>query len=96
MAGKAEIAALLLGGYLVGRTKKMRLVLTLAAAAGGGRLSSGTGGVAAQVTKTLASSPEATVLVQQLAGPLATAAKAAAVGEPIVVLIWFRDDVTSA
>lgn len=79
MAGKAEIAALLLGGYLLGRTKRMRLVLTLAAAAEGGRLSSGTGGVAAQLTKTLASSPEAKALVQQLTGQLPTAAKAAAV-----------------
>ena len=79
MAGRAETAALLLGGYLLGRTKRMPLVLALAAAAGGGRLSSGKGPVAAQVTKTLASSPEVKALVQQVTGPLAVAARTAAI-----------------
>src|SRR4051794_15673763 len=81
MAGKGQLAALLLGGYLLGRTKKMRLALTLAAAVGGSRMAGNAGGksVLGQINGLVASNPQAKALVDQVTTTLAQSAKTAAI-----------------
>src|SRR4051794_40312450 len=81
MAGKGQLAALLLGGYLLGRTKKMRLALTLAAAVGGSRMAGNAGGksVLGRINGLVASSPQAKALVDQVTTTLAQTAKTAAI-----------------
>src|SRR4051794_41908833 len=81
MAGKGQLAALLLGGYLLGRTKKMRLALTLAAAVGGSRMAGNAGGksVLGRINGLVASSPQAKALVDQGTTTPAQTAKTAAI-----------------
>lgn len=70
----ARIALAVGGGYLLGRTKKLRLALTLSSLVAGQRLS-GSNGLLGQGLDTLRSSPEFDRLREQLTG----AGKAAAV-----------------
>jgi hypothetical protein len=81
MAGKGQLAALLLGGYLLGRTKKMRLALTLAAAVGGSRVAgqAGGGNILGRINGLVESSPQAKALVDQVMTTLAQSAKTAAI-----------------
>lgn len=78
MDGRARFAVVLLAGYLLGRTKKMKLALTVAGALGGKQLVNNRKDILGQVTKVLDSSPEAKRLVNEVAGTLVQAARGAA------------------
>ncbi len=65
-------------GYLLGRTRKLRLALTLAGIGASRRLGGGPGGLAEQGTKLLGSSPELKTLGETVRGRLVEAGKAAA------------------
>ncbi|MFD1213458.1 hypothetical protein ACFQ36_15565, partial [Arthrobacter sp. GCM10027362] len=79
MDNKAKVTGLVLAGYLLGRTKKLKLALTVAGALGGKQLMNNKDELAAQVTKLVQSSPEARRLVEQVSGRLVEAAKGAAI-----------------
>lgn len=64
-------------GYLLGRRRKLRKALVLAAAVAAGRASQNSGGLAKLGSNLLQSSPHLTNL-GRLGGPLASASKAAA------------------
>jgi hypothetical protein len=79
MTGGARIALGVAVGYLLGRSKKMRLALMLAAAGASGRLGGTPGELLQRGTKALASSPEVGKVVDNLRGELVDALRAAAV-----------------
>jgi hypothetical protein len=66
-------------GYLMGRRRKMRLALTLAAAGASRRLGKTPGGLVKEGTKLLSASPEVKALTETVRGRLVEAGKAAAV-----------------
>ncbi|MBV9594664.1 MAG: hypothetical protein JO147_12825 [Actinobacteria bacterium] len=66
------------GGYLLGRTKKMKLALMVGGLAAG-RVAGGPGQLVAQATKLLGQSPEFSRLTEEVRGRLLEAGKAAAV-----------------
>ncbi|KAA6216329.1 hypothetical protein [Streptomyces filamentosus] len=68
----ARIGTALVGGYVLGRTKKAKLALGLAMALAGSRVKPG------QLGKTLAHSPFLNSVNEQVRGELMTAGKAAA------------------
>ena len=69
MPGKGTLAALLIGGYLLGRTKKLRLALTVASLVGGGSSAlGGRKGILSRVTGLVESSPQLKGLVEQVTG----------------------------
>ncbi|AJF63699.1 hypothetical protein SVTN_03700 [Streptomyces vietnamensis] len=68
----AKIGTALIGGYLLGRTKKGKLALSLAMAMAGSRIKPG------QLGKSIAHSPLLSSVNQQVRGELVTAGKAAA------------------
>ncbi len=83
MDDKVKLAGLLLGGYLLGRTKKMRLALMIAAGIAGKRLkdeSQGAGllGGLGGLRDSVLSSPEIKRLQGEVTGKLVGAGKAAA------------------
>ncbi|GAB3526474.1 hypothetical protein [Arthrobacter monumenti] len=78
MDEKAKLTAILFGGYLLGRTKKAKLALTVAGLIGGKQLSSSKGGLMSQMNELAKSSPEVRKLREQITGKLADAAKGAA------------------
>jgi Mg-chelatase subunit ChlI len=65
-------------GYLLGRTKKMRLALMIAAASAGGKLGVSPRQLLQQGYKRLAASPEMGKITESLRGELLDAAKSAA------------------
>jgi hypothetical protein len=73
-----RVAVGLVAGYFLGRTRKMRLALMLAAAGATGKLGS-PGELAQRGVKMLASSPEVAKIGQTVRGELVDALKAAAV-----------------
>lgn len=83
MDDKLKFAALLLAGYLLGRTKKMKLALTIAGAVAGNQLKDESsraallGGVGG-VKDSLLSSPEIKRLTDEVSGKLMEAGRAAA------------------
>ncbi|WP_345428588.1 hypothetical protein [Actinoallomurus vinaceus] len=66
-------------GYLLGRTRKLKLVMTLAAARASSRLGKNPARLVRQGTKLLVSSPELKTLTDTVRGRLLEAGKAAAV-----------------
>ncbi|MFH8623330.1 ABC transporter substrate-binding protein [Streptomyces vietnamensis] len=68
----AKIGTALIGGYLLGRTKKGKLALSIAMAMAGSRIKPG------QLGKSIAHSPFLSSVNQQVRGELVTAGKAAA------------------
>jgi hypothetical protein len=77
--GKAKVTGLVLAGYLLGRTKKLKLALTIAGAVGGKQLMNNKDELLGQVTKLVQSSPETRRLVEQVSVRLLDAAKGAAI-----------------
>ena len=75
----ATTVAAVAGGYLLGRTKKMKLALMLAAMLAGKKLPSGGSGLTSQLTDLVQSNPELSNLMKQIQGNLTQAARAAAV-----------------
>ncbi|GEL17581.1 hypothetical protein [Pseudonocardia asaccharolytica] len=73
----ARIALGVAGGYLLGRTKKMKLALMLGGLAAGQR-AGGPSEILAQGTKLVKASPELTRLVDEMRGRLLDAGKGAA------------------
>jgi Mg-chelatase subunit ChlI len=76
-AGPQVVVAVGLG-YLLGRTKKMRLALMIAAASAGGKLGVSPRQLLQQGYKRLAASPEMGKITESLRGELLDAAKSAA------------------
>jgi hypothetical protein len=74
----ARVALGVAGGYLLGRTKKMKLALMLGGMAAG-RRAGGPGELLGQGTKLLAASPELSRLVSEVRGRLLEAGKGAVV-----------------
>jgi hypothetical protein len=74
-----RIALAVGAGYLMGRRRKMKLALTLAAAGASGRIAKNPAGLVKQGTKLLSASPEVKVLTETVRGRLVEAGKAAAV-----------------
>ncbi|WP_433189514.1 hypothetical protein [Actinoallomurus sp. CA-150999] len=74
-----RIALAVGAGYLMGRRRKMKLALTLAAAGASGRIAKDPAGLVRQGTKLLSASPEVKVLTETVRGRLVEAGKAAAV-----------------
>jgi len=66
-------------GYLLGRTRKLRLALALAGVGAGRRLGGGPGGLVKQGTRLFGSSPEVKALTESVRERLLDAGKAAAV-----------------
>jgi len=66
-------------GYLVGRTRKLKLLMSLAGAGASGRLGKNPAGLVKQATRLLDSSPELKTLTETVRGRLLEAGKAAAV-----------------
>jgi hypothetical protein len=79
MNSGARLGLAVTAGYLLGRFRKLKWALGLAALAGRGRLPSGPGGLLQQGAKVLTSSPEFTKLTDEMKGRLVDAGKAAAV-----------------
>jgi hypothetical protein len=73
----ARVALGIAGGYLLGRTKKMKLALMVGGLAAG-RKAGGPGQLLAQGTKLIGQSPELTRLTDEVRGRLLDAGKAAA------------------
>jgi hypothetical protein len=76
MKGGLRVAAAVGAGYLLGRTRKMRLALMLAAT---GSLSGARGGLLTQGKNLLGSSPELVSIAETVRGELVGAARAAAI-----------------
>jgi hypothetical protein len=74
----ARVAIGVAGGYLLGRTRKMKLALMLSGLVAG-RRASGPGGLLGQATKLLGESPEVARLGGELRGRLVEAGKGAAI-----------------
>ncbi|MCO6003834.1 hypothetical protein NE236_02470 [Actinoallomurus purpureus] len=74
-----RIAIAVGAGYLMGRRRKMKLALTLAAAGASGRIGKNPAGLVKQGTKLLSASPEVKALTDTVRGRLVEAGKAAAV-----------------
>lgn len=79
MKSGVRIAMGLAVGYVLGRTRKMRLALTLAAAGAAGRVRTSPGDLVREGVKLLGSSPELAKLGESVRGELAGAVKSAAV-----------------
>jgi hypothetical protein len=79
MNSGARVALGLGAGYLLGRTRKMRLALMLAAAGANGRLGGGPRQLLQEGVSRLGSSSEVRELTESVRGDLLNAAKAAAV-----------------
>jgi Sec-independent protein translocase protein TatA len=79
MKAGARVALSLGAGYFLGRTKKMRLALTIAAAGATSRAGTSPAKLLQSGLKQLASSPEVSKLAETARGELLNAAKAAAV-----------------
>jgi hypothetical protein len=77
--GGSRVALAVAAGYFLGRTRKMRLALTLAAAGATGRVANGPGGLVKQAGSLLGSNPELKALTGQVRGRLTDVGKAAAV-----------------
>lgn len=78
MDDKLKFAGMLLGGYLLGRTKRMKTALMLATTVGAKQLQSNPE-MLAKAGSAVLSSPEVKKLTDELTGRLTEAAKAAAV-----------------
>ncbi|AII03374.1 hypothetical protein [Rhodococcus opacus] len=79
MNNKTQMAAAIGAGYLLGRTRRMKLALMLAGAGTTGRFRGGPRELLTLGTKMLANSPEVAKLGDTVRGELLGAAKAAAV-----------------
>ncbi|TDD17652.1 hypothetical protein [Nonomuraea diastatica] len=79
MSDKARVALALAAGYYLGRRHKLRMAATLAAASVAGRYRKGDGGLLAQGSKILGSSPEIDELTSRLRGQVMDVGKAAVI-----------------
>jgi hypothetical protein len=79
MASGAKVALAVGAGYLLGRTRKMKLALMLAGAGVTGKFPARPGDLAAHGLKSLGASADLSQLSQQLRGEVLNAAKAAAI-----------------
>ncbi|PXY23527.1 hypothetical protein [Prauserella endophytica] len=78
MKGGAQVAAAVGAGYLLGRTRKMRLALMIAAAGATGKLGGAPRELLQQGVKRLAASPELSKITDSVRGDLVDAARSAA------------------
>ena len=80
MSATTKIAVGVAGGYLLGRTKKLRLALTLGSMLAGQRLMTNQRELVGQGLKALGASPDIQKLRGDVSGKLRTAARDAALG----------------
>src|SRR6187455_3245486 len=78
MSATTKIAVGVASGYLLGRTKKLKLAFTVASLLAGQRMATNPASLMAQGSKLVDQSPELQKLQKQLTGKLMEAAKAAA------------------
>lgn len=76
MSATSRVATAVAAGYLLGRTKKLRLAITVGSVLAGGRLA---GGGSGNLLRSLADNPQVAELQDQLRGQLLRAAKSAAI-----------------
>lgn len=76
MSATSRVATAVAAGYLLGRTKKLRLAITVGSVLAGGRLA---GGGSGNLLRGLADNPQVAELGDQLRGQLLRAAKSAAI-----------------
>lgn len=74
----AQLAAAVVGGYLLGRTKKMKFAIMLGSALAGKKISTNPADLLAQASKLIAASPELQRVDQAVRGRLLEAGKEAA------------------
>jgi hypothetical protein len=79
MSTEARIAAAVASGYLLGRTRKMKLAITVGSLLAGQRIATSPRGLARQGQQIIDANPELAKLQDQLTGKLMEALKAAAV-----------------
>lgn len=79
MSGTAKTVAAVAGGYLLGRTKKMKLAIMMAGLLAGKKLPTSGKDLQEQLKKLADENPEIGGLVKQIQGNLNQAARAAAV-----------------
>jgi hypothetical protein len=79
MSNEARIAAAVASGYLLGRTKKMKLAITVGSLLAGQRIATSPRGLARQGQQIINNNPELSRLQDQLSGKLMEALRAAAV-----------------
>lgn len=79
MSGTARTVAAVAGGYLLGRTKKMKLAIMMAGLMAGKKLPTSGKDLQEQLRSLVDSNPEIAGLVKQVQGNLNQAARAAAV-----------------
>src|SRR4051794_23456961 len=82
MQTPARVAVAVGGGYLLGRTKKLKLAITLGSMVAGKKLSGGSGGLLGEAMELLRSSPEFDQLRRQIGGAGRRAAPTAATKPP--------------
>lgn len=83
MANGPKVALAVGAGYLLGRSKKMKLALMLAAAGVTGKFPTGPAELVAHGLKSMGSSAELNRLAEQLRGEVLDAAKAAAIAAAV-------------
>ena len=81
MSATAKIGLGVAAGYLLGRTKKFKLAITVGSMLAGQRIATSPQGLLKQGSKLVEGNPELAKLQKQISGKLLDAAKAAAVAQ---------------
>src|SRR6478736_7094225 len=91
MSATTKIAVAVASGYLLGRTKKMKLAITVGSMLAGQRIATAPGGLLKQGSELLEKNPELQKLQEQITGRLFEAAKGAAISQATSRLEGFSD-----
>ena len=91
MSNTSKIAMAVASGYLLGRTKKFKLAITVGSMLAGQRIATSPGALLKQGSELLEKNPELQKLQEQLTGRLFEAAKDAAISQATSRLEGFSD-----
>jgi hypothetical protein len=91
MSTASKIAAAVASGYLLGRTKKLRLAITVGSMLAGQRIATSPQGLLKQGSELIEKNPELAKLQKQISGRLFEAAKDAAISTATSRLESFSD-----
>ena len=91
MSNASKIALAAASGYLLGRTKKLKLAITVGSMLAGQRIATSPGGLLKQGSELLEKNPELQKLQEQITGRLFEAAKGAAISQATSRLEGFSD-----
>ena len=94
MTSASKIAMGVASGYLLGRTKKLKLAITVGSMLAGQRISTSPQGLLKQGSQLLEKNPELQKLQEQITGKLFEAAKAAAIATATSRLESFSKSLT--